>query len=178
MDTRVCKVCGVEKPFVKGSWVSVHGVAEGKTCLSCHALNNKHQHAKRYVNQEIRKKEQARCRETKRIARLQTSLKLKMLQATNTWYYNNKAKAISLAINRRIAKMHRTPRWLIYEDLALIEAKYSIAKWLSEVVGVAYHVDHIIPLQGRLVSGLHVPLNLQVIHATKNLSKGNKYANF
>lgn len=76
---------------------------------------------------------------------------------------------------RRATRLQRTPLWLTKDELLLIEAKYAVAKWLSEVTQVAYHVDHTIPLQGELVSGLHVPSNLVVMRGVDNLSKKNKY---
>lgn len=84
-------------------------------------------------------------------------------------------KAYMLARNRQLLKAKRTPQWLTDEDYRIIDAKYAMAKWLSEAVGVAYHVDHLIPLKGKLVSGLHTPDNLAVVLAKENMAKGNKW---
>lgn len=73
---------------------------------------------------------------------------------------------------RRTAQMQRTPPWA---DLGAIETVYRQAVALESETGISHAVDHIIPLQGRRVSGLHVAANLQVLPATINLSKGNRF---
>jgi hypothetical protein len=67
---------------------------------------------------------------------------------------------------RRLAKINRTPIW---SDLDRIRRIY-------ENCPDGHHVDHIIPLKGKLVSGLHVPDNLQYLPARDNLSKGNSFS--
>jgi len=87
---------------------------------------------------------------------------------------NNKAKYNAYHAKRRAAKIQQTPSWLTKEHLDQILEFYKKAQRLSEETGIKHSVDHIIPLQGKTVRGLHVPWNLQVITLTENISKSNK----
>jgi len=73
---------------------------------------------------------------------------------------------------RRAAKLQRTPVWA---DAAQIAVYYKIAANLTRAMGRPYEVDHFIPLQGKLVSGLHVQNNLQVLTMEENCRKLNSF---
>jgi len=88
------------------------------------------------------------------------------------WRKANRATMAAHDAKRRAAKLQRTPPWVCHESIKQV---YIEAQKLKEETGQDYHVDHIIPLQGKTVSGLHIAENLQVITATENLSKGNRY---
>lgn len=78
---------------------------------------------------------------------------------------------------RRASKLNATPKWLSQDQLYVIKKFYELAKLLESLTDIKYHVDHIVPLQGENVCGLHVPWNLQVITAEENLNKSNKFEN-
>lgn len=69
----------------------------------------------------------------------------------------------------------RDKRRVAWADAVAIATVYAAAARVSRCLGVPHHVDHDIPLQGKRVSGLHVPLNLRVIPATLNLRKHNHF---
>jgi len=85
---------------------------------------------------------------------------------------DNKGVVNAYANKRRTQKLHATPAWA---DEEVIKEIYSEAQRLQEALGIDLHVDHIIPLQGELVCGLHVASNLQVIPAALNVRKSNKF---
>jgi len=75
-------------------------------------------------------------------------------------------------VARRSGLSKRTPEWA---DLKEIRRIYVECRRISQQTGVKHHVDHIIPLAGRTVSGLHVPGNLQIIPARENQAKLNHH---
>lgn len=88
------------------------------------------------------------------------------------WTSRNPGKIRAKNGKRRAAELASVPLWA---DLNAIKQIYKRAVDLTNETGIKYHVDHIIPLQGKLVSGLHVENNLQVITAAENMSKHNKF---
>lgn len=88
------------------------------------------------------------------------------------WARANPGKRNRIIAARRAWVKRATPAWLTKEDHMRIAAIYLEAA--SYGPGVM-HVDHRIPLRGRLICGLHVPDNLQIIPALDNVRKGNFY---
>ena len=90
------------------------------------------------------------------------------------WRAENKDKNAAKATRYRASKLNATPTWLTKEQHKQIESVYWLAQLQSELTDTKYHVDHIVPLKGKTVCGLHVPWNLQVLEALDNISKGNR----
>ena len=88
---------------------------------------------------------------------------------------NNKGKVNLDNSKRRKGIKERTPKWLSELDYFKMECIYERANELQEYFGVNMHVDHIIPLHGKTVSGFHCPENLQIVTAEYNMSKNNTY---
>lgn len=86
-------------------------------------------------------------------------------------YEANKPTYIAKGGKRRAVKLRATAAWA---DLDAIRRIYLMAEKISRETGIRHHVDHVIPLRGKTVSGLHVENNLQIIPATQNRRKANR----
>lgn len=99
---------------------------------------------------------------------------------TKAYYSTPKGRAKKSAARRlreEEAVRLRTPTWLTKEHHNEIEEYYLLANelaWLNQD-GKPFEVDHIIPLRGEDVSGLHVPWNIQLLSADENRIKSNRF---
>jgi len=82
---------------------------------------------------------------------------------------NNRGYFNAKSAKRRASKLLATPKWLTDFDNEYIKFVYNKASFLE------MHVDHIVPLQGVNVCGLHVPWNLQLLEPSENIKKSNKF---
>lgn len=108
-------------------------------------------------------------------ARQKYALNREKINAENAaWRKANSAKCAEIKARRRAAKLQRTPAWLSADQKAEIFNCYRTAKEMSLMMQEKFHVDHVVPLQGESVCGLHVPWNLDVVRGVENNQKYNK----
>lgn len=85
----------------------------------------------------------------------------------------NPACSAAHSAKRRAIKSMCTPKWLTPTHIEQINMFYECSAFYSNLTGTKFQVDHIIPMQGKEVCGLHVPWNLQVITREENISERN-----
>jgi len=95
-----------------------------------------------------------------------------MSDLRRSYRQRNKGRVLNNINARRAQKQHATPKWYNADECSIM---YEWAQWLTVRTGVTYHVDHIVPINHKFVCGLHCSDNLQILTASENLDKSNKF---
>ncbi len=141
-------------------------LAEERARRRLHYDNNKQAYLSRAAKwrEENREKHRASCRAAYHKRRERSR------ELHKVWQKENKGACNAKTRTYQADKLNRTPAWA---DLVAIKQIYIECARISRETGIKHHVDHIIPLRGKTVSGLHVPNNLQIITAEENIQKRN-----
>ncbi len=91
------------------------------------------------------------------------------------WRKINPDRDSAYKAKRRALKLRATLPHMSDELWRLVEAVYAEAARLTKETGIPHHVDHRLPFINDNICGLHVPCNLQILTASENTSKGNKF---
>jgi hypothetical protein len=91
---------------------------------------------------------------------------LKDYYLKNPHYLRMRSATYRAALNKAI------PKWACFDEIKKI---YEKAKAMTDETGVQYEVDHVIPLRGKNVCGLHCHTNMQILTAEENIAKSNKH---
>ena len=157
MKSKTCTICKEEKPLSLFNKRGGKEVGYKSFCKQCQSIKD----SKRY-NPQKRKELYLSNHENEK------ELRKKYYRNNLTKYFVNKAK-------RRARLLNATPKWYDDFDSFVLSEMYSLCKLRESLLNIPFEIDHVIPLQGKNVCGLHWHKNWTVISKFENRSKGNKF---
>lgn len=174
---KICKDCGLSKPL--SEYHKKKDTKDGlrTSCKVCRSVSSKQWYEDNKERRLVKSREWNSNNKERRRHNNNAWWRNnpdKRYKKFKKFHENNPAKNSEYVAKRRAARIQRTPQWLNEDQLWFIKEIYELAQLRTKVTGVEHHVDHIVPLKGKDVSGLHLPWNLQVIPWYENLSKSNK----
>lgn len=180
---KACSSCKIVLDFCEFYKSNTTKSGYQSSCKSCSKTRNKSDYMKNYreankeqhelSNREYYKLHKQRLNNESRQYYIENKEHLR--EKGNQHYLENKVMYLLYSKSRKKHIDRATPLWLSDQDYSQIVQIYQERKRLTEETGNVYHVDHILPLRGKLVCGLHVPSNLQIILASENLKKGSAF---
>lgn len=176
LSVKTCSKCKTEKHLNCFNKDAQKKDGLNSQCSDCKSALNKNWYANNKQRKQIQQnkyRESNKDRLDKKATEYRQRNKKAIRSKIALWQQSNKDKVAFYASNRRARQTQATPLWLTNEQFKQIEEFYSMAKELETVFPWKQHVDHIIPINGKTVCGLHVPWNLQILSMKANLAKGN-----
>jgi hypothetical protein len=167
---KTCKKCQQAKPL--SSFSKNERYADGfvNWCKECHRQANRVWYEQNKARNNLRAKEWAKANPDATQKRHNEKHKEKRAAKHLEWARANRPKRNAVDARRKAAKLRATPSWADQDAIVRI---YAEAMHQQEETGIRKHVDHIVPLQSKIVCGLHVESNLQILDGAENESKRN-----
>ena len=157
---KICTLCKKSKPFTEYNKNKCGRDGYSPRCILCVRMVAI---AWYYANKDRKRAYDAKRRIEKRHL---------YRAASKRWSDNHPEKKRADTNCRRRRLRQQMPPWM---SPTMMRCFYEQAQRVQKRLGIKYVVDHIIPLRGKGISGLHVPWNLQVIPASLNARKSNHY---
>lgn len=177
---KTCKTCAVDRPFDQFErWKKPSGATGYRAvCRSCREVSRKpgrsdyaQQNADKLSQYAATWRDENRGKYRDMHQRWRDANRDKVRAADRKYHAANTLKRVLKARKREAEELRAMPAWA---DPARIAEVYELAKEFREA-GLDVHVDHVVPLRGENVSGLHVHTNLRVCLAKMNIVKSNSW---
>ncbi len=184
---RHCKSCGLGKPMAQ----FIYGQTSRMVCKTCYNAKKRAKYFEKVGGlKPVRQKpteQQRKKMQALHSQRWRERNPEKAREAGKKWSSKNKErrnekfrrrykekKADMLAYNsvKRSKLRQATPAWC---ELFIVSEAYRLARLRSQITGIKWSVDHIVPIVSDIVCGLHVHTNIRVVPAVVNSSKGNRW---
>lgn len=164
MEYKCCTKCGEKKPLSE--------YPKAKTCRDgyrsyCIVCKNKQTSSYYY-------KDKTKHRQKANLWVQENPDKVRMIKSA--WKQRNPLQRKVDNAKRSAIKRSATINWDKELTDFVFEEAHHLRGMRDVMTGYKWHVDHVIPLQGKVVCGLHVWNNFAVIPAIINYRKNNKYA--
>lgn len=158
---KTCRYCKQQKQFIDFNKSSKAADGRRQECRECSIIQMRNWRLKN-PNAD-------------RIYRQNNVMKVKNSVTKYRSSEKGRAKHSEIEAKRRAKKLQAMPSWLNQQHLSEIAEFYIISRELSWLSEGGLSVDHIVPLNGDIVCGLHVPWNLQIIPLIDNIKKSNRF---
>lgn len=166
---KICSLCKAEKPSSEFYPRKERASGFCSRCKACSIAARSGSESARLATKKWQKANWLRVLEARKRKASENPERKREME--RRWYRNNPARFAKKRIDRRQSVKQATPAW---SNTFIVEEAYRLARLRTQLTGIKWHVDHIVPLKGAEVCGLHAHTNVQVIPAVVNHAKSNR----